>query len=73
MEFKYQLFTDNSPQMAAPSNTLHRMLAVDFSVCLPGLILYSRAGDSEGSMYSGQQGEGNGIVLFSQRVTCRLS
>lgn len=28
---------------------------------------------TEGSLYSGQRGEGHAIVLFSQRVTCTLS
>lgn len=64
MEFKYQIFTDNSPQMAVPSDTLHRMLAVDFSVCLPGLSLCSRAGDSEGSMYLVSEGRAMSMFCF---------
>ena len=43
MYFKYQIFMNNSPQMAALSNTLSKTLAADFSGCLacppvPGLL-----------------------------------
>lgn len=63
MFFKHQIFTNNTPQMATPSNTLGKMLAADLSVCLSGLPLCSRAGESGGSMYSGQREEGN-VTVF---------
>lgn len=75
MYSKHQVFTNNSPQTAVPSNTLARCWLLVFLSAWPAPLLHSWPGWWLHAFWSAQEGQHYCFVLifFSERVTSQLS